>query len=71
MAAVGHDIDVSAVDQTALACFLTCDFAQGLQGKSLGGQSGSKRSRTCENTRMVVEGVPATCRRGSHSSQRT
>ena len=43
MAAVGHDIDVSGVDQIALAWFLDSDFAKGLRGKSLGGQSGSDR----------------------------
>ncbi len=43
MSSVRHDIDVSAVDQTVLAWFLTCDFAKGLWHKSRCVQSGSKR----------------------------
>jgi hypothetical protein len=42
MAAVGHDVNVSGVDQAALAWFLVCDFAKGLRGKSLGGQLGGQ-----------------------------
>jgi hypothetical protein len=41
MAAVGHDVDVSMVDQEALAWFLDCGFAKGLKGKSDGGQGGA------------------------------
>jgi len=33
MAAVGHDVDVSMVDQEALVWFLDCGFAKGLKGK--------------------------------------
>jgi hypothetical protein len=36
-------VDLSGVDQTALAWFHNCDLAKGLRGKSLNGQSGSKR----------------------------
>jgi hypothetical protein len=43
MAAVGHNVDVSEVDQEALAWFLDCAFAKSLKDKSLGGQSGSHR----------------------------
>jgi hypothetical protein len=40
MAAVGHNVDVSEVDQDALAWFLDSAFAKALKGKSLGGQGG-------------------------------
>jgi hypothetical protein len=43
MAAVGHDVDVSDLNQDALAWFLDCAFAKGLKRKSLGGQAGSHR----------------------------
>jgi hypothetical protein len=42
MAAVGHYVDVSGVDQASLAWFLDCDFAEGLRGKSLGVQLGGQ-----------------------------
>jgi hypothetical protein len=43
MAAVGHNVDVSDLDQDALAWFLKSAFAKGLKGKSLGAQAGSHR----------------------------
>ena len=42
MAAVGHDVDVSMVDQEALAWFLDCGFGKALKGKSLGGVTGGQ-----------------------------
>jgi hypothetical protein len=42
MAAVGHNVDVSDLDQDALAWFLKSAFAKGLKGKSLGGQGGGQ-----------------------------
>jgi len=41
MTAVGHNIDVSAVDHDTLAWFLDSDFAKGLLHKSRGGQGGT------------------------------
>ena len=40
MAAVGHNVDVSDLNQDALAWFLKSAFAKSLKSKSLGGQAG-------------------------------
>ena len=40
MAAVGHDVDVSMVEQESLAWFLDSAFAKGLKGRSDGRQGG-------------------------------
>ena len=43
MAAVGHNVDVSDLNQDALAWFLESAFAKSLKAQSLGGQGGSRR----------------------------
>ena len=55
MAAVGYDVDVSGVDQTALACFLDSDFASGLRGKSLGGELGGQRGSAFKMAKAEME----------------
>ena len=55
MAAVGHDVDVSMVDQEALVWFLDCGFAKGLKGKSDGGRVGGQDGLAFKQAKAEME----------------